>query len=122
MESLNIWINYHPRLYQDLLLEVIKHVGEQKNGIKVNIKKGSIINHPALQEIDVALMSLDKLENNYPLPLSRFSEGSKLISFSPVGIYGWIFQHRIGRWELIYPFGIHHIFSEVFGSSFCYTE
>ena len=122
MQSLNIWIDYHPRLYQDLLSKVIGHVGQQTQRPKINIINGLITNHPFLQRIDVALLSPDKLENDYPLPLTSFWEGSKLISFSPVGVYGWILQHRVGRWELIYPFGLRNLLSEVFGSSSCYNE
>jgi len=65
--------------------------------------------------IDVAVLSLNKLEHNYFHTPTNISAGSKLIAFSPMGICGWIYQQRTGRWDLIYPFGLTRLLSEVLG-------
>jgi hypothetical protein len=122
MEHLTIWVDYSPQLYQDLLIKVIRHFGQQKKTTRINIKSGAYIyKHANLQMIDVAVMSLNKLEHNYSHTPPNISEGLKLIAFSPMGICGWIYQQRTGRWDLIYPFELTRLLSEVLGPA-CYTQ
>lgn len=118
MENLTIWIDYHPRLYQDLIYRVFQQISQWSAKSKINI-----ITEPYLDKlvfprwVDVAILSLDMLYDNYPETRISFSTDSKIIAFSPMGICGWIFKRRIGRWDLIYPLGLSRLLSEVLGSA-----
>jgi hypothetical protein len=117
MERSIIWIDYHPRLYQDLLLKVFEHVSQKRIGCKIKVMPGPFLDgHFDPRRVRVALLSLDKLGSNPHDLRSRLHEDAKLIVFPPKGTCGWVFQKHRKNWQLIYPFELSHMLLEVFSS------
>lgn len=118
MESTIIWIDYHPRIYQDLLLKVFDHFSRNNPGCRTRVIAGSLVDGAfEANKVRVALLSLDKLSGHQQDIQNRLPPDSKLIAFPPAGSCGWVLKHSSKKWEFIYPFELSWLLSEAFGSA-----
>jgi len=115
MKNLHVWIDYHPRLYQDLIVRVFHHINQSEIGVNFILHSGCLQDHRGEQpHIDVILHSLDRIIDRPDIPNQPdWSSQAILIAFSPKGNQGWRRLTPSSQWELIRPFGLQCLLVEL---------
>ena len=116
MKNLHIWIDYRPRLYQELILRALHQIDQIEGGNKLTLHSGRLEDYPDDQPpIDIILHSMDQIIDCPDTPdQADCSSLALLIAFSPKGIQGWRRLTPESKWELIRPFGLQCLLDEVF--------
>jgi hypothetical protein len=113
-KNLHLWIDYRPRLYQDLLVGFFRQMERRETSVNITLHTGDFEKHLTDQErVDVLVLSLDRIEPQNRLADAGFFPETRLIAFSPKGNQGW---KRLGlsrQWELVRPFGLQNLLNEV---------
>ena len=115
LKNLHVWLDYQPRLYQDLILRVLHHINQSGIGVNLVLHSGCPEDQRGEQPpVDIILQSLDQIMDRP----DRFNQDDSLtqvirIAFSPKGNQGWMRQTSNNQWELIRPFGLQRLLDEL---------
>jgi hypothetical protein len=110
MPKLRVWINYQPRIYSDILKEVLRTLA-LIDVVEVSTGARSAEENPI--SVDIALLSLDGLRQpELDLLPDRLRE-AKVIAFSPKGDFGLKRLPGRNNWEEVRPFGMQQLFEEL---------
>ncbi len=118
MSTSRVWIQYHPRLYLELLTKVLKSLEPiEVVGYSHPSSSHWLSKDIDSDNIDVILIPIN--EQGYPeleaLPFP-FPE-TKLIAFSPKGDRGMLRLPGRVEWEEVRPFGLVQLVREVLDNS-----
>jgi hypothetical protein len=112
MKNLHVWVDYQPRLYEDLILRVLQLVDQKEAGVSLTLHAGKLEEHPGdLPLIDVIVHSTDQMISSPGIP--ECASQATWIAFSPKGHQGWMRPNPQCAWELIRPFGIDQLLREL---------
>lgn len=118
MTTSRVWIQYHPKLYLELLTRVLKSlepvevVGSSHPSTSFQLSDGIDPNR-----IDVILIPLNEQGRPELEALTAPLSKTKLIAFSPKGDLGLRLLPGKTDWEEVRPFGLVQLVREVLGGT-----
>ncbi|MGB5846369.1 MAG: hypothetical protein WBG94_18145 [Anaerolineales bacterium] len=109
-----VLILYEPRLYSDLINELIDQLGlldivEVTDNQNITESNGSQIS----EDIDVVILPLDESGDPKVSLLPQFMPGAKLVAFSPDGTRGLRRMPGELDWVELRPFGLSQLIVEI---------
>ena len=109
-----VLILYEPRLYSDLINELIDQLGlldivEVTDNQNIAESNGSQIS----EDIDVVILPLDESGDPKVSLLPQFMPGAKLVAFSPDGTRGLRRMPGELDWVELRPFGLSQLIVEI---------
>lgn len=116
MKNLNVWIDYQPQFYADVLTRLLQSFGRMHLTENV-VRCSNRLDNGKVDWVamDVIVLSLNKRGKPELQALPESLPMAKYLAFSPSGERGMRRVPGAKRWEKLKPFGVDRLLFEVFG-------